>query len=129
MEAPQVTVQAEVTAPGIQAGPAPVTPPPASQTATTAAPALFTAPPPPPQMTPHHQAIEIEPPATEPVDPSLEKIVVPALRKVAEMIRGPRSKTILLDGKLVDLFDALRDAEDLADVLAALKPIKKKGRS
>ena len=50
------------------------------------------------------------------------------LRRVAEMVRGPRSKTILLDGKLVDAFDALRDAEDVDDVMAALKPLKKRKR-
>lgn len=44
------------------------------------------------------------------------------------MIRGPQSKTILLDGQLVDAFDALRDAEDLEDVLRALRPLKRNGR-
>lgn len=113
VEAPKVTVQAEMAAPAAQA-PAPA--------------AYAAAPPPPMPAPPAHQAIEMDPGPGAPANPALEKDVVPALRRIAEMIRGPRSKTILLDGKLVDLFDALRDAEDLDDVLAALKPLKKKGR-
>jgi hypothetical protein len=51
--------------------------------------------------------------------------VLQALRKIAEMVRGPQSRTILLDGRLVEAFDALREAEDMEDVLRALRPIRK----
>jgi len=51
--------------------------------------------------------------------------VLQALRKIAEMVRGPQSRTILLDGRLVEAFDALREAEDIEDVLRALRPIRK----
>ena len=86
--------------------------------------------PPPPSMTtaPTHQAIETTFPASAQTS-ELGSKVVPVLRQVAEMIRGPRSKTILLDGRLVDAFDALRDAEDLQDVLAALRPLKRNGKA
>ena len=114
VEAPNVTVQAEVpqapVAP-IAPAPQPVAPPP---------------PPPPAPAAPAHQAIET---FADPVNQELGRKVVPALRRVAEMIRGPQSKTILLDGRLVDAFDALRDAEDLDDVLRALRPLKRNGRA
>jgi hypothetical protein len=51
--------------------------------------------------------------------------VLQALRKIGEMVRGPQSRTILLDGRLVEAFDALREAEDIEDVLRALRPIRK----
>lgn len=81
-------------------------------------------------MPPPHQAIDpIESsPAASAAMSELGDKVVPALRQVAEMIRGPKSKTILLDGKLVDAFDALRDAEDLEDVLRALRPLKRSSK-
>lgn len=83
---------------------------------------------PPPMAAPPstHQAIETLPTGTDMSEVSYK--VVPVLRQVAEMIRGPGSKTILLDGRLVDAFDALRDAEDIQDVLAALRPLKRNGR-
>lgn len=55
---------------------------------------------------------------------AMRKVVL-ALRKVAEMVRGPQSRTILLDGRLVDAFDALKDAKDVEDVLHALHPIRR----
>jgi hypothetical protein len=48
-----------------------------------------------------------------------------SLRGVAEMVRGPQSRTILLDGRLVEAFDGLLEAEDLQDVLRALRPVRK----
>ena len=51
--------------------------------------------------------------------------VLQSLRGIAEMVRGPQSRTILLDGRLVEAFDALREAEDMEDVLRALRPIRK----
>jgi len=114
---PNVTVQAE-----LPQGVAPVAPPPAA--------AAPPPPPPAPTMPPPHQAIDpIESsPAASAAMSELGDKVVPALRQVAEMIRGPKSKTILLDGKLVDAFDALRDAEDLEDVLRALRPLKRSSK-
>jgi len=86
-------------------------------------------PPPPLQVpAPVHQAIETIAPVN-PIASELDAKVVPALRRVAELIRGPHSKTILLDGRLVDAFDALRDAEDMDDVLRALKPLKRNGKT
>jgi hypothetical protein len=131
--APNVTVQAEIPVGAIPAAPAPVapvpapTPPPPVQ----AAPATPPPPPPPPSMAPPHQAIEHigPPPEAAAAMSDLGDKVVPALRKVAEMIRGPKSKTILLDGRLVDAFDALRDAEDLNDVLRALRPLKRNAKT
>lgn len=52
--------------------------------------------------------------------------VIRSLRKIAEMVRGPQSRTILLDGYLVDTFDALRKAYDVDDLLNALKPAGKR---
>jgi hypothetical protein len=52
--------------------------------------------------------------------------VVQALRKIAEMVRGPQSRTILLDSRLVEAFDALREAEDVEDILRALRPVRGK---
>ena len=62
-------------------------------------------------------------------DPQLQDAidkVLHALRSIAEMVRGPQSRTILLDGRLVEAFDGLREAEDMEDVLRALKPIRQK---
>jgi hypothetical protein len=117
---PNVTVQAELP-PGV----AQAAPPAAAPPAQTPPP-----PPPAPTMPPPHQAIDpIETtPAASAAISDLGDKVVPALRQVAEMIRGPKSKTILLDGKLVDAFDALRDAEDLEDVLRALRPLKRNAK-
>jgi hypothetical protein len=120
--APNVTVQggAPSMATATSPAPVPVQAPPPSQ-----------AVPPPATTLPPHQAIETVAPVPG-GDGKLSDLghkVVPALRAVAELIRGPRSKTILLDGKLVDAFDALRDAEDLEDVLRALRPLKNNGRS
>lgn len=61
-------------------------------------------------------------------DPQLQDAidkVLHALRSIAEMVRGPQSRTILLDGRLVEAFDGLREAEDIEDVLRALRPIRK----
>jgi hypothetical protein len=52
--------------------------------------------------------------------------VIRSLRNIAEMVRGPQSRTILLDGYLVDTFDALRKAYDVDDLLNALKPVRKR---
>lgn len=124
VQAPNVTVQAEVAAPAAPApAPAPV------QAAPAPAPVAAPPPPMPAPTMPEHQAIEaIESPMSE-RDINLGNKVVPALRAVAEMVRGPKSKTILLDGRLVDAFDALRDAEDLDDVLRALRPLKRNGKA
>jgi len=46
--------------------------------------------------------------------------LVPRLRDLARILRGPRSKAILLDPELVRVFDALQEAENLSDVLRAL---------
>ena len=120
---PNVTVQAEIPPGAIPAAQVAAPPPPVP-----APPPM--APPPAPTMPPPHQAIEpIETaPAASAAVSDLGDKVVPALRQVAEMIRGPKSKTILLDGKLVDAFDALRDAEDLDDVLRALRPLKRSSK-
>lgn len=39
---------------------------------------------------------------------------------MAARIRGPRAKTILMDARLVAIFDGLREAHTLAEVLEAL---------
>ena len=104
-----VTVQAEITNP-VAAAPAPAAPA-AVPVAPVAPPAPAPAPTPP-------QA----PPA-----PDLSVKVLPALRLVAEMIRGENSRTILLDARLVEAFDGIRYAEDIDDVLRALRPLRQKG--
>lgn len=53
--------------------------------------------------------------------------VLQALRSIADLVRGPQSRTILLDGRLVEAFDALREARDLDDVLLALRTVRKTG--
>lgn len=119
--APTVTVQAEIP-PGALAAAAP---PAASAPAAPEPAPAPSMPPPAPTMPPPHQAIEPVGPAPSAALSELGSKVVPALRQVAEMIRGPHSKTILLDGKLVDAFDALRDAQDLDDVMRALSPLRR----
>ena len=127
VEAPNVTVQAEVAAPAAPATAPPAPAAPANPYTAPSPPPPSQAPPPAPAA-PAHQAVEIVAPPAPPLNPAVEGELIPMLRRVAEMVRGPRSKTILLDGKLVDAFDALRDAEDVDDVMAALKPLKKRKR-
>lgn len=128
---PNVTVQAELPAGMLAPLVAPQAASPAPTVPLTPSPAPAPSAP-PPTIAPPHQAIEPLAAPTTPTSGALDDLsqkVVPALRKVAELIRGPKSKTILLDGRLVDAFDALRDAEDLEDVLKALKPLKRNARA
>jgi len=46
--------------------------------------------------------------------------IVPRLRQVAARVRGPKAKTILMDARLVAIFDGLKEADSLAEVLEAL---------
>ncbi|MBI3925537.1 MAG: DNA repair ATPase [Armatimonadetes bacterium] len=55
--------------------------------------------------------------------------VVPLLRQVAETIRGPKSKTIVMDARLVKVFDGLREAESLSQVMAALEHLKERKKA
>ncbi len=70
------------------------------------------------------------PPATAPGPGDAElrtavNEVLQALRVIGEMIRGPQSRTILLDGKLVDTFDAMRTVRSIEDVLQAVGSLRK----
>lgn len=47
--------------------------------------------------------------------------VIHSLRSIAELVRGPQSRTILLDPHLVDAFDELRAAQSVGDLLGALR--------
>lgn len=53
---------------------------------------------------------------------SMDHVVqlVPRLRELARTIRGPKSKAIVMDPALIDVFDGLKDANDLTEVVAAL---------
>ncbi len=46
--------------------------------------------------------------------------IVPRLRQVAARVRGPKARTILMDARLVAIFDGLKEADSLADILEAL---------
>ena len=126
MAARPVTVQASgmiAQAPSIAAAVA------AQQPVAQSAPQQVPAQAPAPQPVPATQSPPLTDQPTQRLAPSLQpelaSKLVPALRAVAELIRGPKSKTILLDGKLVDAFDALRDADNLDDVMKALRPLKR----
>lgn len=87
---------------------------------------------PSPSMHPDRDTVELSPsmlPASigaatdKEIHTSVAKLL-DSLRRIAEIVRGPQSRTILLDAHLVDAFDALKEVYDISDLVKVANQFK-----